>query len=186
MGPVSSWCICWWICGGGGWGSNVWSRVWNRRWSICWRIWRSTRGGHAGAPGVYVAGEKVAALGLRVRRGATYHGLSLNVDMDLEPFTRHRSLRLPGSQSHATAYARRPPVAGRGAARPGGAAVRVARRAGGAVARRRRRLNRARDGAGTAGHTAHAGGARTAAAGGGRSVDPGGGVRGVPYRSARV
>jgi lipoyl(octanoyl) transferase len=39
------------------------------------------------APGVYVAGEKVAALGLRVRRGSSYHGLSLNVDMDLSPFS---------------------------------------------------------------------------------------------------
>ena len=41
-----------------------------------------------GAPGVYVAGDKIAALGLRVRRGCSYHGLSLNVDMDLEPFQR--------------------------------------------------------------------------------------------------
>ena len=41
----------------------------------------------AGAPGVYVGGEKIAALGLRVRRGATYHGLSFNVNMDLSPFT---------------------------------------------------------------------------------------------------
>jgi lipoyl(octanoyl) transferase len=40
------------------------------------------------APGVYVAGDKIAALGLRVRRGCSYHGLSLNVDMDLEPFER--------------------------------------------------------------------------------------------------
>lgn len=40
----------------------------------------------AGAPGVYVDGAKVAALGLRVRGGCTYHGLSLNVDMDLTPF----------------------------------------------------------------------------------------------------
>jgi len=40
------------------------------------------------APGVYVNGEKIAALGLRVRRGCSYHGLSLNVDMDLEPFMR--------------------------------------------------------------------------------------------------
>lgn len=40
------------------------------------------------APGVYVDGAKVAALGLRVRRGCCYHGLSLNVDMDLEPFGR--------------------------------------------------------------------------------------------------
>ena len=40
------------------------------------------------APGVYVTGDKIAALGLRVRRGCSYHGLSLNVDMDLEPFQR--------------------------------------------------------------------------------------------------
>jgi lipoyl(octanoyl) transferase len=40
----------------------------------------------AGAPGVYVKGDKIAALGLRVRNGATYHGLSLNVKMDLSPF----------------------------------------------------------------------------------------------------
>ena len=40
-----------------------------------------------GAPGVYVNGKKIAALGLRVRRGATYHGLSFNVNMDLSPFT---------------------------------------------------------------------------------------------------
>jgi lipoyl(octanoyl) transferase len=38
------------------------------------------------APGVYVAEAKVAALGLRIRRGCSYHGLSLNVDMDLRPF----------------------------------------------------------------------------------------------------
>ena len=40
------------------------------------------------APGVYVAEEKIASLGLRVRRGCSYHGLALNVDMDLEPFGR--------------------------------------------------------------------------------------------------
>jgi lipoyl(octanoyl) transferase len=40
------------------------------------------------APGVYVKGRKIASLGLRVRRGCSYHGLSLNVDMDLEPFRR--------------------------------------------------------------------------------------------------
>ena len=40
------------------------------------------------APGVYVKGEKIAALGLRVRKGCTFHGLSLNVDLDLEPFQR--------------------------------------------------------------------------------------------------
>jgi lipoyl(octanoyl) transferase len=40
------------------------------------------------APGVYVAARKLASLGIRIRRGASYHGLALNVDMDLEPFAR--------------------------------------------------------------------------------------------------
>lgn len=40
----------------------------------------------SGAPGVYVEGEKIAALGVRVRKGCTYHGLALNIDMNLEPF----------------------------------------------------------------------------------------------------
>ena len=40
------------------------------------------------APGVYVDGRKIAALGLRVRKGRSFHGLALNVDMDLEPFAR--------------------------------------------------------------------------------------------------
>ncbi len=41
-----------------------------------------------GAPGVYTHEAKIAALGFRVRRGCCYHGLAVNVDMDLEPFTR--------------------------------------------------------------------------------------------------
>ena len=41
-----------------------------------------------GAPGVYVGGAKIAALGLRVRRGCSFHGLALDVNMDLEPFQR--------------------------------------------------------------------------------------------------
>ena len=41
-----------------------------------------------GAPGVYVDGAKIAALGIRVRRGCTFHGLAFNVAMDLEPFSR--------------------------------------------------------------------------------------------------
>jgi lipoyl(octanoyl) transferase len=41
-----------------------------------------------GAPGVYVGEAKIAALGLRIRRGCSFHGLSLNVNMDLEPFGR--------------------------------------------------------------------------------------------------
>jgi lipoyl(octanoyl) transferase len=40
------------------------------------------------APGVYVEGAKVASLGLRIRRGCSYHGLALNVDVNLEPFSR--------------------------------------------------------------------------------------------------
>ncbi|HHQ41883.1 MAG TPA: lipoyl(octanoyl) transferase, partial [Chromatiales bacterium] len=49
-----------------------------------------------GAPGVYVEGAKVAALGLRVRRGAAYHGLAVNVDMDLAPFARIDPCGRPG------------------------------------------------------------------------------------------
>jgi lipoyl(octanoyl) transferase len=49
------------------------------------------------APGVYVAGAKLASIGLRIRRGASYHGIALNVAVDLEPFERinvcgHRGL----------------------------------------------------------------------------------------------
>jgi lipoyl(octanoyl) transferase len=50
-----------------------------------YRIVANTR---PGAPGVYVDQAKIAALGLRIRKGCCYHGLSLNVGMDLEPFTR--------------------------------------------------------------------------------------------------
>ena len=58
----------------------------------------------ADAPGVYVDGDKIAALGLRVRRGCSYHGLSLNVDMDLEPFQRinpcgHKGLQVTSMAS---------------------------------------------------------------------------------------
>ncbi len=44
--------------------------------------------GDRNAPGVYVEGRKLASLGLRIRRGCSYHGLALNVDLDLEPFSR--------------------------------------------------------------------------------------------------
>lgn len=50
----------------------------------------------AGAPGVYVEQRKIAALGLRVRRGATYHGLSFNARMDLSPFARIDPCGFPG------------------------------------------------------------------------------------------
>ena len=42
----------------------------------------------ADAPGVYVAGTKLASVGLRIRRGASFHGMALNVNVDLEPFSR--------------------------------------------------------------------------------------------------
>jgi len=50
----------------------------------------------AGAPGVYVDGAKIAALGLRIRQGRSYHGLALNVDMDLAPFSLINPCGYPG------------------------------------------------------------------------------------------
>jgi lipoyl(octanoyl) transferase len=63
-----------------------------------------TAAARPGAPGVYVNSEKIASLGLRVRRGCTYHGLALNVDMDLEPFARINPCGFEGLQ--ATSMAR--------------------------------------------------------------------------------
>jgi lipoyl(octanoyl) transferase len=50
--------------------------------------WNITAVRRPGAPGVYVHGAKIGALGLRVRHGCTFHGLAFNVAMDLEPFSR--------------------------------------------------------------------------------------------------
>ena len=50
--------------------------------------WEITAVRKDGAPGVYVDGAKIGALGLRVRRGCSFHGLAFNVGMDLEPFAR--------------------------------------------------------------------------------------------------
>jgi lipoyl(octanoyl) transferase len=50
----------------------------------------------AGAPGIYVGGAKVAALGIRVSRGCAFHGLALNVDMDLAPFSAIDPCGYPG------------------------------------------------------------------------------------------
>ncbi len=59
------------------------------------------------APGVYVGGNKIASLGLRIRRGCSYHGLSLNVSMDLEPFQRINPCGLIGMEvTEMTALAR--------------------------------------------------------------------------------
>src|SRR5439155_13432155 len=52
--------------------------------------------GDVARPGVYVAGAKIAALGLRVKRGCTYHGIALNVDMDLAPFAAINPCGYPG------------------------------------------------------------------------------------------
>jgi lipoyl(octanoyl) transferase len=49
-----------------------------------------------GMPGVYVGEAKIAAIGLRVSRGCTYHGVALNVDMDLAPFSRIDPCGYPG------------------------------------------------------------------------------------------
>jgi lipoyl(octanoyl) transferase len=50
----------------------------------------------SGAPGVYVEGAKIAALGLRVRAGRCYHGIALNVDMDLDPYAAIDPCGYPG------------------------------------------------------------------------------------------
>ena len=50
----------------------------------------------ADAPGVYVAGAKIASLGLRIRNGCSYHGLALNVNLDPEPFGRINPCGYPG------------------------------------------------------------------------------------------
>ena len=50
----------------------------------------------AGAPGVYVGGAKIAALGLRVRGGCCYHGVALNVDMELAPYAAINPCGYPG------------------------------------------------------------------------------------------
>ena len=54
--------------------------------------------GRRDAPGVYVEGRKLASVGLRVRRGACYHGLALNVGMDLAPFARINPCGMAGLQ----------------------------------------------------------------------------------------
>lgn len=59
----------------------------------------------AGAPGVYIDGVKIAALGLRIRRGKSFHGLSFNINMDLEPFQRINPCGFQGLQvTHLSAF----------------------------------------------------------------------------------
>ena len=52
--------------------------------------------GRRDAPGVYVQGRKLASVGMRIRRGASYHGLALNVDMDLAPYSAIDPCGYPG------------------------------------------------------------------------------------------
>jgi lipoyl(octanoyl) transferase len=68
-----------------------------------------------GAPGVYVDGAKIAALGIRVVRGRAYHGLALNVDMDLAPFSRIDPCGYPGlrvTQMKDLGFSQTPPLMG--------------------------------------------------------------------------
>jgi lipoyl(octanoyl) transferase len=62
------------------------------------------------APGVYLDGAKLASVGLRIRRGASYHGLALNVSLDLRPFERinvcgHRGLAVTRLADHVGRFA---------------------------------------------------------------------------------
>ena len=58
-----------------------------------------------GAPGVYIDGVKIASLGLRIRRGKSFHGLAFNIDMDLEPFQRINPCGFQGLQvTHLSAF----------------------------------------------------------------------------------
>ena len=59
-------------------------------------VWGIEARGRRDAPGVYVGPRKLASIGLRIRRGCTYHGLALNVAMDLEPFRRINPCGYPG------------------------------------------------------------------------------------------
>ena len=69
----------------------------------------------AGAPGVYVDAAKIAALGLRVRNGCSYHGLAINVDMDLTPFSNINPCGFTGLQTtQLAAYAVRADIDGVG------------------------------------------------------------------------
>ena len=69
----------------------------------------------AGAPGIYVAsgvheGAKIAALGLKIRNGCSYHGLSLNVKMDLRPFLRSTRAAMPDWKLSTWRASRLPPT----------------------------------------------------------------------------
>ncbi len=58
--------------------------------------WGISAAGRRDAPGVYVGGAKLASIGLRIRRGGSYHGIALNVDLDLAPYGRINPCGHPG------------------------------------------------------------------------------------------
>ncbi|WP_430461650.1 lipoyl(octanoyl) transferase LipB [Thalassolituus sp. LLYu03] len=62
------------------------------------RKWSIDSAPRADAPGVYVNGRKIASLGLRIKNGRSFHGLALNIDMDLEPFLRINPCGYAGMQ----------------------------------------------------------------------------------------
>ncbi len=77
--------------------------------------------GSRAAPGVYIGGAKLASVGLRIRRGASYHGMALNVAVDLAPFERinvcgHRGLAVTRLADHVPAFAAAPGAVLRAAA----------------------------------------------------------------------
>lgn len=65
----------------------------------------------ADAPGVYVGQSKIASLGLRIRKGYSFHGLALNVDMDLEPFSRINPCGYAGmNMTHMAEFTPKPDI----------------------------------------------------------------------------
>lgn len=65
----------------------------------------------ADAPGVYVGQSKIASLGLRIRKGYSFHGLALNVDMDLEPFQRINPCGYAGmNMTHMAEFTPKPDI----------------------------------------------------------------------------
>jgi lipoyl(octanoyl) transferase len=87
-----------------------------------------TAHGSREAPGVYVDGAKLASVGLRIRRGASYHGLALNVSLDLSPFERinvcgHRGLTVTRLADHVARFAERGGMGDTGAEEIVGAAA---------------------------------------------------------------
>jgi lipoyl(octanoyl) transferase len=80
--------------------------------------------GSRAAPGVYVDGAKLASIGLRIRRGASYHGMALNVSLDLKPFERinvcgYRGLAVTRLADHVARFADMDPTAATSAAADG-------------------------------------------------------------------